>query len=125
MEDAETEIADLKHNFWQLVNLTRSLQAKNQVLKARIKENESTYNWSLAEMNKEADDLKHKNLVLMKKLNLPPDEDYNVVSQDYHQVLQSSVEHSQLQAPAEPSSEEEEAPDIPSDSGDSLSNKSV
>jgi CHASE3 domain sensor protein len=90
MEDCEGETECLKHSFLQMVSLSKQLLARNEVLKAKITEQEMCFEWKIAEMQKNIDDLKRKNSVLQKKLSIE-DDDLNVVSKDYQEVLKNSM----------------------------------
>ena len=43
MEDFNIEVSSLKHNFWQILNLSKQLLARNEVLKAKLKEQERSF----------------------------------------------------------------------------------
>ena len=89
MEEFNVEVGSLKHNFWQILNLSKQLLARNEVLKAKLKEQERSFDWKVAEMQKTIDDLKRKNAMLQKKL--ATDEDgVSVVSKEYHDVVKEN-----------------------------------
>ncbi|OMJ80733.1 hypothetical protein SteCoe_18939 [Stentor coeruleus] len=90
MEDCEGETECLKHSFLQMLSLSKQLLARNEVLKAKITEQEMCFEWKIAEMQKNIDDLKRKNSVLQKKLSID-DDDLNVISKDYQEVLKNSM----------------------------------
>ena len=90
MEDFNIEVSSLKHNFWQILNLSKQLLARNEVLKAKLKEQERSFEWKITEMQKSVDDLKRKNNLLQKKL--ATDEDgLSVVSKDYEEVMKGTL----------------------------------
>ena len=70
MEEFHGEVGDLKHNFAQAMNLAKNLIAKNEVLRSILKENESKYNYNLNEMEKAIEDLRQKNMMLQRRLNI-------------------------------------------------------
>lgn len=90
MENCEGEIECLKHSFWQILSLSKQLLARNEVLKAKIVEQDRSFEWKIAEMQKSIDDLKRKNTILQKKLSID-DEDLNVISKDYQEVMNNSL----------------------------------
>ena len=90
MDEFNVEVSSLKHNFWQILNLSKQLLARNEVLKAKLKEQEKCFEWKLTEMQKSIDDLKRKNGLLQKRL--ANDEDgVSVVSKDYEDVVKGSL----------------------------------
>jgi dGTP triphosphohydrolase len=90
MDEFNVEVSSLKHNFWQILNLSKQLLARNEVLKAKLKEQEKCFEWKLTEMQKSIDDLKRKNNLLQKRL--ANDEDgVSVVSKDYEDVVKGSL----------------------------------
>lgn len=82
------EVNSLKHNFWQILNLAKSLLAKNEVLKAKLKEQGTIYNWNLTELTKTIDDLKYKNTLLQRKVNIDLDEEPTVIAKEYPLALE-------------------------------------
>ena len=89
MDEFQVEVSSLKHNFWQILNLSKQLLARNEVLKAKIKEQERSYEWKTAEMQKSIDDLKRKNMFLQKKL-ATDDDGVSVVTKEYEEVVKGS-----------------------------------
>lgn len=90
MDEFNVEVSSLKHNFWQILNLSKQLLARNEVLKAKLKEQEKCFEWKLTEMQKTIDDLKRKNNMLQKKL-ATDDDGLSVVSKDYEDVVKGSL----------------------------------
>ena len=86
MDDFNVEVSSLKHNFWQILNLSKQLLARNEVLKAKLKEQERSFEWKVTEMQKTIEDLKRKNNMLQKKLSTGEDS-VSVVSKDYEEVV--------------------------------------
>ena len=81
----------MKHNFTQILNLAKNLLAKNEVLKAKLKEQETIYNWNLTEFEKTIFDLKQKNGMLLRKLNITEEDEPQVVSRDYNEVVKEAT----------------------------------
>ena len=91
MEHFQVEVNGLKHNFTQILNLAKNLLAKNEVLKAKLREQETIYNWNLTEFEKTIADLKQKNSMLLRKLNITEEDEPQVVSQDYSEVVKEAT----------------------------------
>lgn len=90
MDEFNVEVSSLKHNFWQILNLSKQLLARNDVLKAKLREQEKCFEWKLTEMQKTIDDLKRKNNLLQKKIANEED-GVSVVSKDYEDVVKGSL----------------------------------
>ncbi|OMJ95440.1 hypothetical protein SteCoe_1207 [Stentor coeruleus] len=90
MDEFNVEVSSLKHNFWQILNLSKQLLARNDVLKAKLREQEKCFEWKLTEMQKTIDDLKRKNNLLQKKI-ANEDDGVSVVSKDYEDVVKGSL----------------------------------
>lgn len=90
MDDFNVEVSSLKHNFWQILNLSKQLLARNEVLKAKLKEQERSFEWKITEMQKTIEDLKRKNNLLQKKI-ATEDDGVSVVSKDYEDVVRGTL----------------------------------
>ncbi|OMJ94610.1 hypothetical protein SteCoe_2094 [Stentor coeruleus] len=90
MDEFNVEVSSLKHNFWQILNLSKQLLARNDVLKAKLREQEKCFEWKITEMQKTIDDLKRKNNILQKKIANEED-GVSVVSKDYEDVVKGSL----------------------------------
>ena len=91
MEHYEVEVNGLKSNFTQILNLAKNLLAKNEVLKAKLKEQDTIYNWNLTEFEKTISDLRQKNSMLLRKLNITEEDEPQVVSRDYNDVVKDTI----------------------------------
>lgn len=92
MEEFNVEVSSLKHNFWQILNLSKQLLARNEVLKAKLIEQERSCEWKIAELQKTTEDLKRKNNLLQKKLAIDG-EDVSVTSKEYQDVVKETFSH--------------------------------
>jgi len=97
MDEFQVEVETLEHNFWQLLNITKRLLARNEVLKAKLNEQTQEFQWRLREIEKENEDFRRKNLLLQKKLSAYECDDLSVVSKDYQEVLLATGNQSELQ----------------------------
>ena len=93
MDEFHVEVSSLKHNFWQILNLSKQLLARNEVLKAKLKEQERSYEWKTTEMQKNIEDLKRKNALLQKKL-ATDDDGVSVVTKEYEEVMKGTLSQS-------------------------------